>query len=93
MRWMLAIAATAGLWGTVLTSEPVQAASDTAAQQARTGTAWSSQQRRRVRRAPTRITVYPNTRYYRACVDWYALERRPSGTVIVPHMACRWAVR
>jgi hypothetical protein len=50
-------------------------------------------------RAPTRITVYdagairlgPNA--VRRCTDWYAEERRPSGTVIVPHMRCRWARR
>ena len=50
-------------------------------------------------RAVTRIRVYdaggirlgPNA--VRRCVDWYAEERRPSGTVIVPHMRCRWARR
>jgi hypothetical protein len=50
-------------------------------------------------KAPTRIRVYdagairlgPNA--VRSCVDWYAEERRPSGTVVVPHMRCRWVRR
>jgi len=44
-------------------------------------------------RARTQIRVYPNRNAVRQCVDWYAEERRPSGTVIVPHMRCRWVVR
>jgi hypothetical protein len=45
----------------------------------------------------TRISVYsvgsvrPNA--VRRCVDWYAEERRPSGTVVVPHMRCQWVRR
>ena len=30
----------------------------------------------------------PNAR--RICTDWYAVEARPSGTVVVPRMRCRW---
>ena len=52
---------------------------------------WSAQQRRAKR--PTRIEVYPSSRLYRQCVDWYALENRPSGPVITPHMRCWWAYR
>ena len=47
---------------------------------------------RRPRRI-TRIEVYPLSRYYRQCVDWYAVEPRPSGPVVTPHMRCRWALR
>src|SRR3977135_2557249 len=60
---------------------------------------------RRVRRAPTRLRVYPNyepgadgvyPRYYpgpnavRDCSATYVQEYRPSGTVIVPRMSCFW---
>ena len=44
----------------------------------------------RVYRAPA---AYPGRYAVRQCVDWYAEERRPSGTVVVPHMRCRWVVR
>jgi hypothetical protein len=53
----------------------------------------ASQVRRLPRRAPTRVEVYPAQRYYRECVDWLAVEHRPSGTVITPQMRCRWAVQ
>ena len=41
---------------------------------------------------------YPRPGYYswpgpnavRQCVDWYALENRPSGPVITPQMRCWW---
>jgi hypothetical protein len=47
------------------------------------------------RRPPTRLRVTPRGRYLpptaqRACEAWYAPEYRPSGTVIVPRMRCRW---
>lgn len=54
-----------------------------------------SAQSRRYRRARTRIQVHPR-RYYlgpnatRDCVSWLQPERRPSGTVIVPHLRCWW---
>ncbi|MTW14756.1 hypothetical protein GJ689_00810 [Rhodoplanes serenus] len=48
---------------------------------------------RRAARAPTRIQVTPTRRLYRECVDWLAVERRPSGDVITPQMRCRWAYR
>ena len=47
----------------------------------------------RRRRAPTRVLVVPLSRYYRQCVDWYALEHRPSGDVITPQTRCRWVAR
>jgi hypothetical protein len=33
---------------------------------------------------------YPGPNAVRHCVDWYAAEHRPSGTVIVPRMRCWW---
>jgi hypothetical protein len=46
---------------------------------------------RRVRPVSTRIEVYPSSRQVRRCVDWYAIEHRPSGDVLTPHMRCWWA--
>ena len=43
-----------------------------------------------VRKAP-RVYVEPNLlAWHRRCVDWYAIEHRPSGTVLTPQMRCRW---
>ena len=53
----------------------------------------SAQQQVRHRRPPTRIRVAPVRRPYRQCVDWYALERRPSGDVITPQQHCWWTTR
>jgi hypothetical protein len=51
----------------------------------------------RVTRAATRIEVYPQERslldWHRRCTDWYALERRASGTVLTPQMRCWWTRR
>jgi hypothetical protein len=33
---------------------------------------------------------YPGPNAKRDCVDAYVIEHRPSGTVIVPRMRCRW---
>jgi hypothetical protein len=33
---------------------------------------------------------YPGPNAKRECIDGYVTERRPSGTVIVPRMRCRW---
>lgn len=33
---------------------------------------------------------YPGPNAKRECLDRYVTEHRPSGTVIVPHMRCRW---
>jgi hypothetical protein len=58
-----------------------------------------------VRRAPTRLRIYPRyqaepdgvyPRYFpgpnavRECNATYVQEYRPSGTVIVPRMSCHW---
>jgi hypothetical protein len=37
-----------------------------------------------------RITINPAPLLYRRCVDWYELQRRPSGTVLFPEMRCWW---
>ncbi|MDC7790049.1 hypothetical protein PQJ75_30665 [Rhodoplanes sp. TEM] len=50
-------------------------------------------QARRATRGPTRIQVNPNRQLVRLCEDWLAVENRPSGTVIVPQMRCRWGYR
>jgi hypothetical protein len=47
------------------------------------------------RRAPTRLRVIRERAYLpptavRECNAWYEQEFRPSGTVIVPRMRCRW---
>ena len=53
----------------------------------------SAQSRRR--RAPTQLRVIRQWTYLpptavRTCDAWYEQEFRPSGTVIVPRMRCRW---
>jgi hypothetical protein len=48
---------------------------------------------RRYRTIATRLEVYPSSRQVRRCVDWYQIERRPSGTVLTPQMRCWWARR
>jgi hypothetical protein len=37
-----------------------------------------------------RIEINPRPLLYRRCVDWYALQNRPSGTVLYPQMRCWW---
>jgi hypothetical protein len=66
------------------------------------GVEWSSQnrQRPRIRVTPNQPAAYdyprpddyswPGPGAVRHCVDWYATEYRPSGTVITPQMRCRW---
>lgn len=75
-------------WGVAIA--PAHAAPKAAAVERTAATDISAQ--RRPRRV-TRIEVYPLSRYYRQCVDWYAVENRPSGPVVTPHMRCRWALR
>jgi len=36
---------------------------------------------------------YPGPNGVRHCTDRYVIERRPSGTVLVPRMNCVWVVR
>jgi hypothetical protein len=44
----------------------------------------------RVRVRP-RIEIRPGPQpYHRDCVSWLQPEYRPSGTVIVPQLRCRW---
>ena len=50
---------------------------------------------RRFRRRGTPIYIYGRSgtlspTAVRACNSWYEQEYRPSGTVIVPRMRCRW---
>ena len=82
----------------ILTSAPVQA-QERAMQAAQGAPAVerslqvSSQSRRRP--PPTRLRIYRERGYLppnavRACNAWYEQEFRPSGTVIVPRMRCRW---
>jgi hypothetical protein len=49
----------------------------------------------RRRRAPTQLYITRQRTYLpptavRTCDAWYEPEFRPSGTVIVPRMRCRW---
>ena len=53
----------------------------------------SARQRMQKRRAPAQIEIVPSRRPYRQCVDWYAVERRPSGDVITPQQHCWWTTR
>jgi hypothetical protein len=41
-------------------------------------------------RARTRIDVTLSRPLYRQCVDWLAVEHRPSGDTIVPQTRCWW---
>ncbi len=60
--------------------------------QTSSATEFSAQSRKR----PLRLRVYrPGYGYLpptakRDCTAWYEQEYRPSGTVIVPRMRCRW---
>ncbi len=51
----------------------------------------------RRRRAATQLRIYRQNTYLppnavRTCQAWYEQEFRPSGTVIVPRMRCRWVM-
>lgn len=81
----------------VLTAVPAQAQDRTVSTVQRAGSTQSleasSQSRRRP--PPTRLRVYREHGYLppnavRTCNAWYEQEFRPSGTVIVPRMRCRW---
>lgn len=41
----------------------------------------------------TRAELRVSQRLVRQCIDGYAVEPRPSGTVITPRMVCRWVLR
>ena len=61
----------------------------------------TEQERPRIRVRPPAAYPYPRPDDYswpgpgavRQCVDWYATEYRPSGTVVTPQMRCRWVRR
>jgi len=60
-------------------------------QSATSGSDLSVRYRPRTRGTPLRVykrTLSPTA--VRACDAWYEQEYRPSGTVIVPRMRCRW---
>ena len=44
-------------------------------------------------RPPTPTEARALSHYTRSCADGYALEHRPSGTVLTPQMRCRWVRR
>lgn len=81
----------------VVASSPAEAQSAPGREAQRASTAQpteaSAQTRRR--RAPTRLRVIRERSILppsavRTCDAWYEQEFRPSGTVIVPRMRCRW---
>jgi hypothetical protein len=41
----------------------------------------------------TQAELRASARVVRRCVDGYAIEQRPSGTVLTPRMRCWWAIR
>ena len=75
--------------------EPVRA--QASAPQLERGGASDLSAQRRIRHRATPIYIFGrrplSPTAVRACVDWYAYEYRPSGTVIVPRMACHWIDR
>ena len=42
---------------------------------------------------PSSDYAWPGPGAVRQCVDWYATEYRPSGTVVTPQIRCRWVRR
>jgi len=95
MKPVVSIALLVAAAGVALASaEPVHAQS-TARQLERDPSSDLSQ--RRPRRRATPVYIYGHRPLsptaVRSCVDWYAYEYRPSGTVIVPRMACQWIDR
>jgi hypothetical protein len=72
-----------------------QGASGLAGQSAKAAPSFEATAQSRRRRAPTRLYITRDRAYLppnavRACDAWYEQEFRPSGTVIVPRMRCRW---
>ena len=75
----------------------------------RAATAEASELSAQTRRVRPRVRIYrqpaawpyPRPGYYswpgpnavRQCVDWYAMEYRPSGPVITPQIRCWWVSR
>lgn len=97
-----AIAAACLLPGIAFVPSTSSAQTSTVAMTRAVATEFSAQTRRRprVRVTPNQPAAYdyplpgeyawPGPGYVRHCVDWYATEYRPSGTVITPQMRCRW---
>lgn len=87
MGFALALVAATGV-----PTAPARAAETGLAMQTSSATEFSAQSRKR----PLRLRVYrPGYGYLpptakRDCTAWYEQEYRPSGTVIVPRMRCRW---
>lgn len=80
---------------------PAPLAAQTAGRQAAPANEWSAQDRRRpqIRVQPQPPAwpyplpgdyAWPGPGAVRVCQDWYAIEHRPSGTVVTPQMRCRW---
>jgi hypothetical protein len=72
-----------------------QGADARAGQSAKAATPIEASAQSRRRREPTRLYITRDRAYLpptavRACDAWYEQEFRPSGTVIVPRMRCRW---
>lgn len=76
-------------------SSPAEAQIARDSQRARVAQPVDATAQSRRRRAPTQLRVIRTRTYLpptavRACDAWYEQEFRPSGTVIVPRMRCRW---
>ena len=93
------------LLGAALADGPVSPAAAGERAQMAAASDLSAQTRRvrprvRIYRQPS-AWPYPRPGYYswpgpnavRQCVDWYAMEFRPSGTVVTPQMRCWWVSR
>jgi hypothetical protein len=97
LHWLVVLSAAFMVTG-VYSGAPISSGETTRAET----TDFSSQtrQRPRVRVTPNQPAAYdyprpgdyswPGPGAVRQCVDWYATEYRPSGTVITPQMRCRW---
>jgi hypothetical protein len=94
--WLSAIV----LIGFILTAPNVSAMNIQSETQHATDFSAQVRERSRVRVRPVEPPAYdyprpgdyswPGPGAVRHCVDWYALEHRPSGTVLTPQMRCRW---
>ena len=96
MKLVVSFALMAAAAGVALASaQPVHA--QTVAPQLQRAASSDLSAQRRFRRRATPIYIYGHRPLsptaVRACVDWYAYEYRPSGTVIVPRMSCHWIDR
>jgi hypothetical protein len=79
----------------VVGSSPAEAQVAREAQRANASQPVEATAQSRRRRNPTQLRVIRQRTYLpptavRTCDAWYEPEFRPSGTVIVPRMRCRW---